>query len=82
MASVNEKRLVDTFSDLARFNTPPRAKKPASEWAAEYLKNLGFSVEWDDAGEKVGGNIGNLIAFKQGQRPECAGNLSPPTSIP
>lgn len=63
---VNEKRLVETFLTLARFNTPPRAEKPASEWAAAYLKDIGFEVEWDDAGEKVGGTIGNLIAFKKG----------------
>ncbi len=69
MISVNEKRLVDTFLTLVRFNTPPRAEKPASEWAADYLRELGFSVEWDDAGEKVGGNVGNLIALKPGTAP-------------
>jgi tripeptide aminopeptidase len=67
--AVNESRLVETFLTLARFNTPPRAEKPASEWAAEYLKSIGFAVEWDDAGEKVSGNIGNLIAFKKGNVP-------------
>lgn len=63
---VNEPRLLDTFLTLCRFNTPSRAEKPASEWAAEYLRRIGFEVEWDDAGEKVGGNIGNLLAFKKG----------------
>jgi tripeptide aminopeptidase len=68
---VNESRLVETFLTLARFNTPPRAEKPASEWAAQYLKAYGFTIEWDDAGEKVGGNIGNLIAFKKGSAPNA-----------
>lgn len=64
---VNEQRLTDTFLTLCRFNTPPRHEAPASQWAAEYLQNIGFRVEWDDAGEKVGGgSIGNLIAFKKG----------------
>ena len=64
--AVNESRVVETFLTLCRFNTPSRSEKAASEWAGEYLKKLGFTVEWDDAGEKVGGNIGNLIAFKKG----------------
>ncbi|GAB4465859.1 MAG: M20/M25/M40 family metallo-hydrolase [Armatimonadaceae bacterium] len=64
--TVNRERLVETFLTLVRFNTPSRHEQPASEWAAEYLRNLGFTVEWDDAGEKVGGNIGNLFAFKPG----------------
>jgi tripeptide aminopeptidase len=63
---VNQQRVVDTFLTLARFNTPSKAEKPASEWAAAYLREIGFTVEWDDAGEKVGGNVGNLIAFKEG----------------
>lgn len=66
IVAVNESRVVDTFLTLCRFNTPSRQEKTASEWAGEYLKKLGFTVEWDDAGEKVGGNIGNLIAFKKG----------------
>ncbi len=63
---MNEQRLVDTFLTLARFNTPPRAERPAAEWTAAYLENIGFEVAWDDAGEKVGGTCGNLIAFKKG----------------
>lgn len=66
MVPVNEPRLVETFLTLARFNTPSKAEKSASEWAAGYLRALGFAVEWDDAGERVGGSIGNLIAFKPG----------------
>ena len=65
-ASVNEQRLLDTFLTLVRFNTPSRREKPVSEWAGAYLRALGFTVEWDDAGERVGGDVGNLIAFKKG----------------
>jgi tripeptide aminopeptidase len=71
--SVNEQRLVETFVTLVNFNTPPRQEKRASEWAAEYLRRIGFEVEWDDAGEKVGGNIGNLIAFKKGTVADAPG---------
>lgn len=68
---VNESRLLDTFLTLVRFNTPSKQEKPASEWCADYLSRLGFSVEWDDAGEKVGGNVGNLFAFKPGTDPKA-----------
>lgn len=63
---VNQDRLVQTFIDLARQNTPPRQEKAASEIAHAVLVGLGFECEWDDAGEKVGGDVGNLIAFKKG----------------
>ena len=59
-------RLLDTFLTLVNFNTPPKHEKPASLWAADYLRNIGFDISFDDAGEKVGGNVGNLIAFKKG----------------
>jgi len=70
--TINEQRLLDTFLTLARFNTPPRAEKPASEWTAAYLRDIGFEVEFDDAGAKVGGTVGNLIAFKPGTVPGAA----------
>jgi tripeptide aminopeptidase len=69
--TVNQERLLQTFLTLCRFNTPSRQEKLASEWAAEYLRNIGFHIEFDDAGEKVGGTIGNLIAFKPGTLPEA-----------
>lgn len=63
---VNRERLVQTFLDLARQNTPPRQEKAASDIAFAMLEEIGFSCVYDAAGEKVGGNVGNLIAFKSG----------------
>lgn len=63
---VNQERLVQTFVNLARQNTPPREEKAASELACRMLQEIGFECSYDDAGDKVGGNIGNLIAFKRG----------------
>jgi tripeptide aminopeptidase len=59
-------RLLDTFLTLVRFNTPSRSEKLAMDWVKSYLENIGFRVTFDDAGEKLGGNVGNLIAFKPG----------------
>lgn len=69
--AVNETRLVQTFLDLVRQNTPPRHEKAASEIGHKILADLGFECAFDDAGEKVGGNIGNLIAFKKGTIPDA-----------
>lgn len=69
--AVNETRLVETFLAMVRQNTPPRQEKAASEIGHRILMELGFECEYDDAGEKVGGNIGNLIAFKKGTIPEA-----------
>ncbi|MDQ2799671.1 MAG: M20/M25/M40 family metallo-hydrolase [Armatimonadota bacterium] len=69
--SVNQDRLVQTFLELARKNTPPRQEREASEIAHWTLMELGFQCEFDDAGEKVGGNVGNLIAFKKGTIPDA-----------
>ncbi|MBC8142563.1 MAG: M20/M25/M40 family metallo-hydrolase [Armatimonadetes bacterium] len=63
---VNEPRLLETFLALLRFNTPSRHEKPATDFCADYLRNLGFTITFDDAGEKVGGNASNLFAFKAG----------------
>ena len=42
-------------------------------WTADYLRGIGFEVEFDDAGEKLGGDVGNLIAFKSGTAPAAPG---------
>ena len=64
--AVNRDRLVDLFLDLARQNTPPRAELAASEIAKARLEAIGFECFYDKAGEKVGGNVGNLIAYRKG----------------
>ncbi len=67
------KRLLETFLTLVHFNTPSRSEKSAMDWVQGYLENIGFTVEFDDAGEKLGGNTGNLIAFKPGTVKEAPG---------
>ena len=69
--TVNQERLVQTFLELVRQNTPPRQEKAASEIGRRILDGLGFTCEYDDAGEKVGGTVGNLIAFKKGTLPDA-----------
>jgi tripeptide aminopeptidase len=63
---INQERVVDIFLELARQNTPSKSEKAASELAKLRLESLGFECRWDDAGDAVEGNVGNLIAFKKG----------------
>ncbi len=69
--TVNQDRLVQTFLELALQNTPPRAERAASEIGRRMLEGIGFQCAYDDAGEKVGGDVGNLIAFKKGIVPDA-----------
>lgn len=63
---IDQNRLVQTFLELARQNTPSKHEAAASRIAYDILVGLGFECHYDDAGEQVGGDIGNLIAFKKG----------------
>jgi len=64
--TINRERIIEMFVELARQNTPPRAELAASELSKARLEALGFECFYDDAGVKVGGNVGNLIAYKKG----------------
>jgi tripeptide aminopeptidase len=63
---INEQRLVDTFLKLVHINSPSRHEGEAMDAAEAILQRLGFSTERDDAGEKLGGDTGNLIAHRAG----------------
>jgi tripeptide aminopeptidase len=63
---VNQQRVIDLFLELATQDTPSRHELAAAEIVRKRLEALGFECEFDDAGDKVGGNCGNLIAYKQG----------------
>ncbi|MFM7320625.1 MAG: M20/M25/M40 family metallo-hydrolase [Armatimonadota bacterium] len=61
--------LLETFLALVHCDTPSRREGSASTLCAQYLARLGFTIEHDDAGTKVGGEIGNLFAFLSGTVP-------------
>jgi tripeptide aminopeptidase len=62
----NRNRLIEVFLELARQNTPPRNELAAAVLAKRRLDAMGFDTYFDVAGSKVGGNTGNLIAYKKG----------------
>ena len=69
VSMINKQRLVDYFLMLAAINSPTRCEKPVADVLESDLKSLGFNVVRDKAGEKVGGNTGNVIGTKKGNVP-------------
>src|SRR5215831_16606300 len=61
--------VVDLFTELAAIASPPGEERPVADAVARYLRDLGLTVDEDDAGATVGSNIGNLYC-----RVEPSGN--------
>jgi tripeptide aminopeptidase len=61
-ARVVEERLVETFLELARIDSPSREESRVAAWCAGALSALGFSVHFDGSGSRTGSDTGNLIA--------------------
>jgi len=68
---IDEKRMADTFMNLVRIDSVSREEAEVSNVIQGMLKPLGAEIVIDGAGEKVGGDTGNLIA-------RFAGNVNVP----
>lgn len=62
-------RIKDEFLDLASISSMSRREGAIARRLESILKGMGASVEVDDAGEKVGGETGNLLARFAGTKP-------------
>jgi tripeptide aminopeptidase len=62
-------RLLDTFLDLARIDSPPGRERAVAEYVASALSDAGCSVRFDDTRDQTGANVGNLIARLPGTAP-------------
>jgi tripeptide aminopeptidase len=52
--------VVDLFTELAALPSPPGEEREVADVVIGYLRDLGLSVDEDDAGPKVGSDIGNV----------------------
>jgi tripeptide aminopeptidase len=66
---VNEARLIELFLTLCRFNAPALQEREVIDWTKSYLESIGLEVREDDAGQKIGGNAGNLIVRLPATKP-------------
>ncbi len=63
---INMERLADTFSSLVRIDSLSRQEKEVSRVLQGILGDLGAEISIDDAGEKLDGSTGNLVAKFKG----------------
>lgn len=62
-------RLLDTFFDLVKIDSPSRSEAHVAAYCEEALTRLGFQVRFDDSREETGADTDNLIAFLPGNMP-------------
>lgn len=68
---IQESRLVDLFKNLCLIDAPALRERECVDWTKHYLANMGLEVSEDDAGAKIGGNAGNVIAWLRGNLPNA-----------
>jgi len=69
---INEERLKNLLIELIRIDSLSRKERDVAMRLKRELEALGAEVWIDDAGEKVGGNVGNLIAHWDGDSPNAS----------
>ena len=68
-AVINRERLKNFLIELIKIDSLSRREYDVAMRLKRELEELGAEVSIDDAGEKVGGNVGNLIAKFPGTVP-------------
>ena len=63
---INQKRLIDLFKELVSIDSPSLHERQMCDAIKSKLNELGIEATEDNAGEKIGGNSGNLFAFIDG----------------
>ncbi len=69
MPAINEKRMVQLFCDLAKITSLSGKEGAIARRLSTLLKFMGAEVTIDDAGRKISGETGNLIARFPGTVP-------------
>ena len=59
---INQERIKNLLLELVRIDSVSREEREVAQRVRQICEELGAEVEIDDAGEKVGGNTGNVIA--------------------
>ena len=69
---INAARMKDEFLDLVSISSLSRREGSIAKRLETILKGMGATIEVDDAGEKVGGETGNVLARFAGSKPAAA----------
>lgn len=65
---VNRNRLVNEFIELVKIDSLSRKERTMCDTLKKKLENLGYVVSEDDAGQKIGGDSGNIICTIKGSK--------------
>ena len=65
---VNRERIIEEFMELVQIDSETRKEREINNYLKNKLEALGLTVFEDEAGEKIGGNAGNLIAELPGKK--------------
>ncbi|HYE94448.1 MAG TPA: M20/M25/M40 family metallo-hydrolase [Terriglobales bacterium] len=68
---VVQDRLVDDFLALVRISSPSRREREVARWLTGTLEGMGVRVDVDDAGARIGGDTGNVLAQFPGTAPDA-----------
>jgi tripeptide aminopeptidase len=66
---INQERIKNLLLEFVQIDSHSRKEREIAERIKRYCEEMGAEVEIDDAGEKVGGNSGNVIARFKGTIP-------------
>ncbi len=66
---INKERLVKTFIELCSIDSESGDERRLADYLINHLKELDIEVMEDDAGQKTGGNAGNLYFELEGKKP-------------
>lgn len=63
---IDRKRMLNEFFELVQINCSSGKEREAADLVKQRLQGCGLEVTEDKAGEKTGGNTGNILAFLKG----------------
>ena len=66
---INQERIKNLLLELVQIDSVSRKERDVAERIKKYCEEMGAEVEIDDAGSKVGGNSGNVVARFPGTIP-------------
>lgn len=68
---INQERIKNLLLELVQIDSISRKERDVAQRVKELCEEMGAEVEIDDAGEKVGGNTGNVVARFPGTIPHA-----------
>lgn len=69
MTGTAQERLLSTFLDLVRIDSPSKEEALCADYCKRELEAVGFTVTFDDSAAVTGSDTGNLIAELRGDAP-------------